>query len=625
MGQRPMIIGMAGHIDHGKSALVEALTGRPMDPFAEERRRGITLDLHVAPLPLDENTIAGVVDVPGHEDLVRTMVAGAAGVDLVLLVIAADEGIMPQSREHLAVVEQLRIPRGIPVLTKSDLVEPEWLGMVEEEVRTWLASSPVSFEPPVVTSARTGAGTDALRSAIREVAQWLPPPRADDLARLPIDRAFSRPGTGTVITGTAWSGAFQAGDAVRVLPGNHAARIRTLERHGQPVPKASAGERVACGLTGLPLDAVERGSVLVSGSDPWQESSALDAAVEVLPEAPRPLRHQTRLRVHLGTAEVLARVHLGAAIAPGSSGLVRLALERPLVARGEDRIVLRSYSPVTVIGGGWIVDPCPPRGRVRWPGGLADPDPLHRLRALLSRRPAGASEGEVAQLVGEPPSIVSALCRDPSIAAVGNLVILHRQIEEATSVAREAVSSFHRDHSREDGMPLETLRHTLRQYHVAVNPAIDWLVTQGELEIERGIIRRVGFRSAIQGGAEATERVLALVEEAGLSPPTVSEIAVTLSIPTTADLLRRIAAAGRVVAVEPDRYFARRALDEFARALGEVAAQGPITPAALREATGLTRKYLIPLLEWADRSGLTRRQGDARVPGPALGVTKLER
>ena len=361
-----MIIGTAGHIDHGKSALVEALTGTRMDPLAEERRRGITLDLHFAALRLADGARVGVVDVPGHEDLVRTMVAGAAGIDLLLLVIAADEGIMPQTREHLLVAESLGIPVGIPVVTKADLVDQDWLRLIEAEVAEWLSPSPIRFSAPLATSVRDPASIGGLAVLIGETLPATPRGVAGDLARMLIDRVFSLPGAGTVVTGTQWSGRFSVGESVTILPAGVEGRIRSLESHGAPVQTTGPGQRVAVALAQVGREGLARGESLVSRGDPWRVTRTLDAWISLHPAARGPLLHQARVRVHHGSEEALARVRGPQTLAPGESGFVRLLLERPLVARGLDRLVLRSYSPATVLGGGWVLDPLPPGGRPQW-------------------------------------------------------------------------------------------------------------------------------------------------------------------------------------------------------------------------------------------------------------------
>ncbi|HEY9519065.1 MAG TPA: selenocysteine-specific translation elongation factor, partial [Gemmatimonadales bacterium] len=280
-----MIIGTAGHIDHGKSALVTALTGRPMDRLAEERRRGITIDLNFAPLRLEGLPPAGIVDVPGHEDFVRTMVAGASGIDLVMLVVDAAQGPQPQTWEHLAIVEQLRIPRGIAVITKADLADPEWIELVGGELMSRLQESPVEFAGPAVVSAVTGQGIPELLAWLRDRMERVPARPEPDAFRMPIDRVFSLAGVGTVVTGTPWSGALRIGDQVRILPEGTPARVRSLEAYGEVISETAPRARTAIGLAGTDRAAAGRGDVLVGGTIPWQATSALDVRIELLPGA----------------------------------------------------------------------------------------------------------------------------------------------------------------------------------------------------------------------------------------------------------------------------------------------------------------------------------------------------
>ena len=609
-----MIIGTAGHIDHGKTTLIEALTGRRLDPLAEEQRRGITLDLHFTHLDLGDGRVAGVVDVPGHEDLVRTMVAGAGGLDLVLLVIAADDGIMPQTREHRAIVEQLRVPAGIPVLTRADLVEPDWLALVEAEVGEWLAGSPVRFTPPLVTAAPAGRGITELRAAIRAA---LPPARrpAADLFRLPVDRAFSVAGAGTVLTGTAWSGTVATGEAVRLLPGDTEGRVRTVERHGTVQDRSVAGERTAVAVAGLERRAVRRGDVLVRAADPWRVATAIDAEVELLPQASRPLAANARVRVHLGTAEVLARVQPREAIAAGRSGLVRLALEAPLVARGGDRLLLRSYSPVATIGGGVVADPLPPRGKPHWPEGLTADAPATRLAALLARRREGVPVDELAQLLGLPPGAVARLKASTAFLEVGARIHPRAAVEGLTKVLLAAVREHHRHHPAAPGISLQTLRAGRGPLAGVV---VDELVLGGRLVVEEGWAREPGFTPTVAGGGLFLDRIVATITEAGLAPPSVAELETLLAVRGVAEACRLAVRDGRLVAVERDRFYAPAALEQLRAVLVSLAEGGPFAPPAVRERLGISRKFLIPLLEWADQAGLTVRRGDARVAGPAL-------
>src|SRR5205814_2000904 len=429
------VIGTAGHIDHGKTALVKALTGVDTDRWEEEKRRGITIDLGFAPLPLGDDVHASVVDVPGHEGFVRNMLAGATGIDVALLVVAADEGLMPQTEEHLAIVELLGVRRGIPVITKRDLAEPEWLDLVQSEVRERLQRSRVRWEPAIAVSALTGAGLDELRSALQRVADDLIERPAEDLFRLPIDRVFAVAGAGTVVTGTTWTGTVAVGDAVRLLPLEREVRVRSIEVHGQAADRAVPGRRTALALVGVEKSELARGDVAVTGGG-WRASTMFDAAVELLSTARKPIGSRTRLRVHLGTAEVLARVVQVRSIGPGERGLARLVLETPLVARGGDRFVLRSFSPVTTIGGGVVLDPFPPqRTRLRRRRIAADQTPAQRLDALVAEAGlAGVATDTLAVRLGVKPRRVTTV-----IAETGEgLLSLNETVVASAAVAAEA-------------------------------------------------------------------------------------------------------------------------------------------------------------------------------------------
>ncbi|HEY0997615.1 MAG TPA: selenocysteine-specific translation elongation factor, partial [Gemmatimonadaceae bacterium] len=365
-----MIIGTAGHIDHGKTALVRALTGVDTDRLPEERRRGITIDLGFAPLALEGVGTVGIVDVPGHEAFVRTMVAGATGIDIALLVIAADEGVMPQTREHLAVLGLLGVTRAVVALTKRDLVDDEWLALAAEDVRETLAATALRESPVIAVSARTGEGIPALRAALASAASALPSRDTGDLARLPVDRAFTVRGTGTVVTGTLWSGALHRDDPLHLHPGDRVVRVRGLQQHGAAVDVALAGARVAVAIGGADLAELSRGAVLLGG-DGWAASPLLRAEVR-LHAADVRITPRTRVQLHLGTSEVPARlVARGEIPRDGSPVAVRIALDEPLVARAGDRFVLRAPAPLGTIGGGVVTDPQPPRRARPWPLGAS--------------------------------------------------------------------------------------------------------------------------------------------------------------------------------------------------------------------------------------------------------------
>ena len=608
-----MIIGTAGHVDHGKSALIEALTGQPMDRLVDEKRRGITIDLNFAALDVGLAHPAGIIDVPGHEDFIRNMVAGAAGIDLLLLVVAADESIMPQTREHLAIAEQLGIPRGVPVITKQDLVEPEWAEMVALEVADWLAGSPIRFTSPVPVSALRGEGLDRLREAIRDAAASTPSRSSGDTFRMPVDRVFSIAGIGTVATGTAWSGSVKVGDLVRIMPSGLPGRVRSVEMHGAKLERSLPGARTAVGLAGLTREEVRRGHILVSPDSAWTAVRALDVEVRLLAHAPRPLSNRSRIRLHLGTAEVMARVIPVRSIPPGGSGMARLTLEEPIAARGGDRFVLRSFSPVTTIGGGVVVDPLPPVRKVSWPTQLGAADPGLRLAGLLERRRDGVATAELPILLGiSAPDAERVLSLLPSLVQIGAHWVSRHRVAEVAEQALELTRRHQSSHPADTGMPLETLRRSIRAATWVTDAALQDLASERRLTAVDGLVRTPEFRPRVTGGHAEVDRVVAAVTRAGLTPPTLAELETLTGRGDVGAALRIAAGQGRVVAVERDRYYSVESLEVFASAVRTFGGEQEITPAGLRERLGLSRKFLIPLLEWADATGLTIRTGDSR-------------
>ena len=367
-----VVVGTAGHIDHGKTSLVKALTGTDTDRLPEEKARGITIDLGFAFLEEPDGLTIEIVDVPGHERFVRNMLAGVGGIDLAMLVIAADEGVMPQTREHLAICSLLQIKAGLIALTKADLVEPDWLELVREDVSGVVRGTFLEGAPIVPVSSKTGQGLDDLRAVLRTLAASVPRRGTDELPRLPIDRVFTVRGFGTVVTGTLTAGALAADDRVEVYPRGAEAKIRGLQAHGRPVTSARAGQRTAINLQGLERASIARGDV-VGLPGTLVPSSLVDGTLELLPDAPRPVKTRTRVRFHVGTSEIMARALLldRAELAPGETAFARFRLEAPLVARPGDRFVVRSYSPVVTIGGGTLLDVDPPRFKRKGPALVA--------------------------------------------------------------------------------------------------------------------------------------------------------------------------------------------------------------------------------------------------------------
>ncbi|MEO8453191.1 MAG: SelB C-terminal domain-containing protein, partial [Gemmatimonadota bacterium] len=431
--------------------------------------------------------------------------------------------------------------------------------------------------------------------------------------RLPVDRAFSLAGVGTVVTGTTWSGTVAIGEEVALFPLGARGRVRSIEAYGAGVAAATPATRTAIGLAGIDRAAVKRGDVLLGGQVPWRATTGFDAEISLMSSAPRALALGTRVRVHLGTAEVLARVKPRGDIRPGETGLARVVLEAPIVARGQDRFVIRSYSPVTTIGGGRVIDPDPP-ARSTWPEGLTAADPARRLEALLARRPLGVRKAEVSLLLGLPPREAESVAkRLAAVRGIGDHWVPTTTLRDLTERATRQIEAHHRINPEDKGLSLETVRQALR--------APEWITTQvlGDLEraqkirVQAGLASLPDFEQTFRGGSGAVDRVVARIKAAGLEAPTLEDLAAELGLPNLATLVRHAAELGTLVPVERNRYFHREALDRFRAAVRELGKAGEISPAGLRERLGLTRKYLIPLLEWSDRAGLTRRIGDRRV------------
>ncbi len=620
---RHVVIGTSGHVDHGKTALVKALTGIDTDRWAEEKRRGITIDLGFAPLRLADGLTASIVDVPGHEHFVRNMVAGAAGVDLALLVVAADEGVMPQTVEHLAILEFLGVRTGVAVLSKRDLADAEWLELVRADLVERLDASPITWEAPVAASAVTRDGLDELVAALGRAAERASSRAADDVFRMPVDRVFSIAGAGTVVTGTAWNGTVQVGQDVRVLPADVRGRVRGVEVHGEARERAEPGRRTALALAGIDRQAVTRGDVVVT-SDAWRPTVALDAMITLLPTA-RPLTQRSRIRLHLGTAEIMARVTpADGTIAPGAAGAARLRLEALTVARWGDRGVLRTYSPVTTMGGCVVVDPWP-APRPRRPRALerrAVSDPIERLVAFVDaegRR--GLPMAALPVRVGIRPADVrdaQGAAAAKNVTPIGDRLLAGRFVDELRVRTLEAIAAHHRTHPLDPGMPLEALRTAAGDAALA-DHVQEALAAEGAVAIEGNTMRLTQFQASLPAAQQAlAERVRTGLADAAFHGAEPEELAGESSAGTVRDVLEFFVRQGTAVRVGRARYYQRGALERLRDAVvDEVRQRGRATPAELRERTGLTRKYLIPVLEWLDASGFTVRSGDYRVPGPA--------
>ena len=605
-----MILGTAGHIDHGKTALVRALTGIDTDRLPEEKRRGITIDLGFAPLRLDGIETIGVVDVPGHEAFVRTMVAGATGVDLALLVIAADEGVMPQTREHLAILRLLGVHAGVAALTKADLVDDEWLALVRDDVGTTLAGTSLADAEVIPVSAVSGAGLDELRAALLRAARLVPARGVDDVFRMPIDRAFTIRGTGTVATGTVWSGSIARDEALRLYPSGDVVRVRALQAHGHAVARVSAGERAAVALAGVDLARVGRGAVLVSG-DGWRPSTVLRAEVALLDDIDRAVGPRSRLRLHLGTSEVGARVvALDGKLEPGASRLARIIVEEPIVSRTGDRFVLRGGSPLGTLGGGIVTDPIAPR-RARALE-LAPHDPAASLDLFL--RESGTAGADVAELpvrLGIGRRALDVMLDAPGRWRAGDRVYAASAHDTIMGQLLDTLRAHHEAHPLASGAQRQWLRTRIRAPEAAVDGVIDALIRDGRVVADHGEVRLAGFAPRLTERQQtvATELVRRIAA-GGSEPPSLDELAESMS-QSAAELsaiCRVLVREGALVAVDANRHYAPEHVNPLTdRLRGNMEVGVDYGPAELREVLGLTRKFLIPFLEYCDREGYTVR------------------
>ena len=609
---------------------MKSLTGVDTDRLQEEKARGITIELGFAEFTPREDLRMGVVDVPGHEGFIRNMLAGATGMDLVLLVVAADEGMMPQTREHLGIVRLLGVEKMVVALTKSDLVEEEWLPLVEEEVREALRGSPYSAAPMVATSTVTGAGIDTLKDRLVEVAAGVEKRPSEDLVRLPIDRAFTVRGTGTVVTGTLWSGRLSIGDAVVLQPSGVRGRVRGLQVHGASVEDAGAGERTAVAITGggIDLDTAERGQVLVA-EGAWRATGMLTAMLRVVPRTGWTVKHGQRVRVHLGTTEVMARVITleGSEVPPGEEGWVQLRLERPLLGRTRDRFVIRSYSPVTTIGGGIVVESLPSKRKRLREGEASEFDAIVHGDAesalgaalrLASWR--GIAVDEIPIRVGLPPEegrAAQTALAEAGAREAGGRLFDGSIVEAARAFMDDAVDAFHRDEPLRAGITVELLRQTVPAHDQGrlADALLSEAVASGSLEARDSAVSRPGYEPVITDRQRIVmDQLLDLYRDAGLAAPMVSELPEAFRDRDDLwPLLKLLESRGRLVALENELFMEAEGFAAAAeRVATELGGATGLGPSDFREVLPVTRKHLIPILTHFDQTGLTTRGLDGR-------------
>jgi selenocysteine-specific elongation factor len=635
---RHLVVGTAGHIDHGKSTLVQALTGIDPDRLKEEKARGITIDLGFAHTEIGGVSVA-FVDVPGHERFVKNMLAGAGGIDAMLLVVAADEGVMPQTREHLDICRLLGVSRGVVALTKADLADADMRGLVQLDVAELLNGTSLAAMPVIPVSARTGEGLDDLGAALAALAGEASSRDAEAAVRLPIDRVFSMRGFGTVVTGTLAAGRIVADETLEVLPGGRMVKVRGVQVHGGRREQTVAGERAAVNVSGIEVADLARGQVLAAPAT-LPVTSLIDASVVLLASA-RPLKHGTRVRFHQGTSEVLARVAtIGAAregvapvLQPGEVGLVRLRLEAPAPLSRGDRYVLRSYSPAVTIAGGQVLDPLPPRGGVR---AAATLERLTRLRRSIDR--AGDEDALVAfvehsgarglivdalraragAFTTAGNRAVAALGARPDIWRIGDRLVMASWRGRLERAVTEALAAHHDRDPHSEGLAREEVREgVLGEAHADVAGAVlEGMAAAGTIGGRDRLALPGRGVSITAEEAHALERLEQAYRDAGLTPPEGEALGVAtgLPAPTVARLLPLLVRQGRLVKVTGLTFHR----DALARLRSEVAALkgqpgARVDVAAFKQRYGLTRKHAIPLLEYLDRERVTRRVGESRV------------
>jgi len=628
----PVIMGTAGHIDHGKTSLVKALTGIDCDRLSEEKKRGITIELGFAHLDLGGENRLGIVDVPGHEKFVKNMVAGATGVDFVTLVIAADEGIMPQTREHLEICQLLGVTTGLVALTKTDMVDAEWLEMVEEEVAAYLEPTFLGGAPIVPVSAHTGEGLDDLKDQLRTLLGEFKPKRRSDLFRLPVDRVFSMKGHGTVITGTMISGSISVGDDVVLYPRGIESKVRGLQSHGETVEKAQAGRRTAANLHGLEVDDIRRGDVLARPgtlfpSDVW------DIELTVLESSHIPLKHRREIHFHHGAREVLARIHLldRDELKPGETAVCQARFSEPLAGVYGDRIVLRSFSPLRAFAGGRIVGPVGHKVK-RFSDKIAE---VNKLTSELPEE-VTATQLELAGPVGLTFSELLTMTNLESKALEKALGVLSGQ-QKAILFDKEArrygggvlaqelsdsllvyLGEFHKADSMKPGVQRGELASSwgrklpTKFFHFIV----ERLIKKGDIVAEQEVLRLKDHKVSLASDQEKVrEAILKAYQDGGFTPPNLKDVLEPLgmSFKQAGPVFKLLQDQGVLVRVKDDMYYHVPSLDIIKAKMHEFFIENQEMSAPnFKDMTGLSRKYLIPVLEYFDKEKVTVRVGDVR-------------
>jgi selenocysteine-specific elongation factor len=631
----PVIMGTAGHIDHGKTTLVKALTGIDCDRLAEEKKRGITIELGFAHWDMPNGKRLGIIDVPGHERFVKNMVAGASGVDFVLLVVAADEGVMPQTREHLEICTLLGVKHGLVALTKADMVDADWLELVREDLSGVLAGTFLEEAQVLPVSSHTGDGLEEVRQAVQDMAAGFAVRRRSDLLRLPIDRVFTLRGHGTVVTGTLVSGAVRIGEEVELYPAGTRAKVRSLQSHGDSVEEAPAGRRTAVNLAGLEVEDITRGEVVARPGTLFP-STVWDVELTYLASAGKELKHRKELHFHHGTKEVLARIYLldRDVLKPGETAICQVRFSDPMPAVYGDRVVLRSFSPLRTIAGGMVVNPLGRKVK------RFSDDAMARLERLRSEDPAdvvtaqlelaGAEGLTFAQLMTMSNLESKALDKTmQQLMSKGAAFLFDKdargfvagaEVERLAAGAVEAVAAYHKAKPMEQGVvrgELASSKWGRALPEKLIHFVVERLVKQKALVAEAERVRLPEHKVSL---AADQEKLQATIKDAytagGITPPNVRDVLDPLGVAfkEAAPVFRLLVQAGELVKVKEDMYFHAPAMQRLQdMVVGFITENGQMTAPDFKELTTLSRKFAIPVMEYLDKEKVTVRVGDARV------------
>ena len=619
------VIGTAGHVDHGKSTLIKVLTGINPDRLKAEQDREMSIELGFAWLTLPNGEEIGIVDVPGHRDFIENMLAGVGGIDAALFVVAADEGVMPQTREHLAIIDLLQIPIGIVALTKIDLVDdPEWLDLVETDLKSTFANTVLSDAPIVRVSARTGEGITTLIETLQSILAEQPHRTDLGRPRLPVDRVFTLPGFGTIVTGTLMDGQLAVGDSIEVLPAHIEGRIRSLQTHKQSEEKALPGGRTAVNLSGVSVDKINRGDV-IAHPDTYQPTTMMDVWCSLIKDTDQSLKHNSEVKLFLGAAEVMARVRvLGVEeLQPGKDAFLQLMLESPVVALRQDRFIIRRPSPAATIGGGQVVDPHPKRRHKRF-----NHERLKTLENLLIGTPEEIILETVLKLGPNPLTEIiqaSGLTDEVAKKAAENLrvsgklialsdnrlVIAADAAQRINSAILENLQSFHKQNPLRSGMPGEQLKSQLKLKSTLFNALIDQLTASEQVEQLEAKLRIKGHRVVFTEKQQASiNRLLQEYAKQPYSPPSYKQSVDSIG----EDLVTALIETGGLIQVGEDVLLQPDIYDEMRNSvINHIQTQGEITLGELRDKFQTSRKYAVAVLEYLDQTGVTIRRGDKRV------------